>query len=173
MYPDGYLIKDIVNRFNAKGITTRLGKKMSYNIVQYMLTNRKYIGEFRYNDIVIPDAVPAIVSKDLFERVQRRMAQNKHAPARHKAEDDYLLTTNVVCANGHTKSKLELKQSNQCKAKVENRFESRLFCRIYLYRKQNGDFGFLHIRQITSKLLRFVFAVVKHSGEILGRIVAF
>lgn len=60
MYADGYLIKDIVNRFNAKGITTRLGKKMSYNIVQYMLTNRKYIGEFRYNDIVIPDAVPAI-----------------------------------------------------------------------------------------------------------------
>lgn len=97
MYADGYLIKDIVNHFNAKGITTRLGKKMSYNIVQYMLTNRKYIGEFRYNDIVIPDAVPAIVSKDLFERVQRRMAQNKHAPARHKAEDDYLLTTKLFC----------------------------------------------------------------------------
>ena len=70
---------------------------MSYNIVQYMLTNRKYIGEFRYNDIVIPDAVPAIVSKALFERVQRRMAQNKHAPARHKAEDDYLLTTKLFC----------------------------------------------------------------------------
>ena len=97
MYADGYLIKDIVNRFNAKGITTRLGKKMSYNIVQYMLTNRKYIGEFRYNDIVIPDAVPAIVNKDLFERVQHRMAQNKHAPARHKAEDDYLLTTKLFC----------------------------------------------------------------------------
>lgn len=97
MYADGYLIKDIVNHFNAKGITTRLGKKMSYNIVQYMLTNRKYIGEFRYNDIVIPDAVPAIVSKDLFERVQRRMEQNKHAPARHKAEDDYLLTTKLFC----------------------------------------------------------------------------
>ena len=97
MYADGYLIKDIVNRFNAKGITTRLGKKMSYNIVQYILTNRKYICEFRYNDIVIPNAVPAIINKDLFERVQRRMAQNKHAPARHKAEDDYLLTTKLFC----------------------------------------------------------------------------
>ena len=97
MYADGYLIKDIVNRFNAKGITTRLGKKMSYNIVQYILTNRKYIGEFRNNDIVIPDAVPDIVSKDLFEHVQRRMAQNIHAPARHKAEDDYLLTSKLFC----------------------------------------------------------------------------
>ena len=97
MYADGYLIKDIVKRFNEKGVVTKYGKKISYNMVQYMLTNRKYIGEYRYNDIVIPDAVPAIVSKDLFERVQRRMAQNKHAPARHKTEDDYLLTTKLFC----------------------------------------------------------------------------
>ena len=73
----------------ARGVQNR-GYTMNYNAIFRILTNRKYIGEFRYNDIVIPDAVPAIVSKDLFERVQRRMAQNKHAPARHKAEDDYL-----------------------------------------------------------------------------------
>ena len=56
MYADGYLIKDIVKRFDEKGIVTRLGKKMSYkmsyNMIQYMLTNRKYIGEYRYNDKV-------------------------------------------------------------------------------------------------------------------------
>lgn len=97
MHADGYLIKDIVKRFNEKGVVTKYGKKISYNMVQYMLTNRKYIGEYRYNDIVIPDAVPVIVSKDLFERVRRRMEKNARAPARHKAEDDYLLTTNVVC----------------------------------------------------------------------------
>ena len=97
MYADGYLIKDIVKRFDEKGIVTRLGKKMSYNMIQYMLTNRKYIGEYRYNDIVIEDAVPAIISKDLFERVSRRMEKNARAPARHKAEDDYLLTTKLFC----------------------------------------------------------------------------
>ena len=47
--------------------------------------------------IVIPNAVPAIIDTDLFERVQRRLAKNKHAPARHKAEDDYLLTTKLFC----------------------------------------------------------------------------
>ena len=97
MYADGYLIKDIVKRFNEKGVVTKYGKKVSYNMVQYMLTNRKYIGEYRYNDIVIPDAVPVIVSKDLFERVRRRMEKNARAPARHKAEDDYLLTTKLFC----------------------------------------------------------------------------
>ena len=97
MYADGYLIKDIVKRFDEKGLVTRLGKKMSYNMIQYMLTNRKYIGEYRYNDIVIEDAVPAIINKDLFERVSRRMEKNARAPARHKAEDDYLLTTKLFC----------------------------------------------------------------------------
>lgn len=29
----------------------------------------------------------------------------------------YLLSNNVVYANGHTKSKLELKRTNQCKSK--------------------------------------------------------
>ena len=97
MYADGRMIKDIVKYFNDKGITTRHGKPMSYNIIQYMLSNRKYIGEYKYNDIVIPNAVPAIIDTDLFERVQRRLAKNKHAPARHKAEDDYLLTTKLFC----------------------------------------------------------------------------
>ncbi len=97
MYADGKMIKDIVKYFNEKGIVTRNGKPMSYNIIQYMLSNRKYIGEYKYNDIVIPDGVPAIIDTDLFERVQRRLAKNKHAPARHKAEDDYLLTTKLFC----------------------------------------------------------------------------
>jgi len=62
-----------------------------------MLNNRRYIGEFRYRDVIIPDGIPAIVPQDLFDRVQEKMAKNKKAPARHKAEDDYLLTTKLFC----------------------------------------------------------------------------
>ncbi len=97
MYADGKMIKDIVQYFNEKGITTRHGKPMSYNIVRYLLSNRKYIGEYKYNDIVIPDAVPTIIDKELFERVARRLKTNKYAPARHKAEEAYLLTTKLFC----------------------------------------------------------------------------
>ena len=60
-----------------------------------LLKNRRYIGEFRYRDVIIPDGIPAIVTQDLFERVQEKIAKNKKAPARHKAEDDYLLTTKL------------------------------------------------------------------------------
>ena len=62
-----------------------------------MLHNRKYIGEYRYNDIVHPNGIPAIVPEDLFNRVQERMTANKKAPAKHKAEDEYLLTTKLFC----------------------------------------------------------------------------
>ena len=41
--------------------------------------------------------IPAIVPLDLFNRVQEKLAVNKKAPARHKAEDDYLLTTKIFC----------------------------------------------------------------------------
>ena len=46
---------------------------------------------------MIPDGIPAIVPQDLFDRVQDKLAVNKKAPARHKAEDDYLLTTRIFC----------------------------------------------------------------------------
>lgn len=58
-------------------------------------TNR--VGEYSYRDVVKEDGIPAIVPKELFERVQERLTKNKKAPARHKAEDDYLLTTKLYC----------------------------------------------------------------------------
>ena len=64
-----------------------------------MLSNRRYIGELKYRDILIPDAIPPIVSVEIFNEVQEKMLKNKKAPARRKAEDDYLLTTKLFC--GH------------------------------------------------------------------------
>ncbi len=46
---------------------------------------------------LIEGAIPAIIDKDLFEKVQKRIAVNTRAPAVHKAEDEYLLTTHLFC----------------------------------------------------------------------------
>jgi len=63
-----------------------------------MLKNRKYIGEYRYRDVVIPNGVPAIVDEALFGRVQERLEKKKKAPARFKAKEErYLLTTKLFC----------------------------------------------------------------------------
>ena len=62
-----------------------------------MLSNRRYIGELRLRDVVQPNAIPALVSEELFNKVQKKLAKNKKAPARHKAEEIYLLTTKLYC----------------------------------------------------------------------------
>ena len=97
MYADGKRMQEIVDWLKAKNICTQKGKPMRVNVIQYMLSNRKYIGEYKYRNVVIPDRIPAIISQELFQRVQDRMVKNKKAPARHKAEDDYLLTTKLFC----------------------------------------------------------------------------
>lgn len=50
-------------------------------------------------DIRIEDGIPAIIDKDLFEAVQRRLTKNSEAPARGKAKVDYLLAGKLFC--GH------------------------------------------------------------------------
>ena len=96
-YDEGATMTAIRDWLNEQGVKNTRGQKMTYNSVQHLLNNRRYIGEYTYRDIVVPDGFPAIVPQDLFDRVQEKLARNKKAPARHKAEDDYLLTTKLFC----------------------------------------------------------------------------
>ena len=96
-YDGGEIIASIMNWLNEQGLTNTRGQKMTFNSAGHILHNRRYIGEFRYRDVIVPDGIPAIVPQDLFDRVQEKLAKNKKAPARHKAEDDYLLTTKLFC----------------------------------------------------------------------------
>ena len=96
-YDEGATMTQIRDWLNEQGVKNTRGQKMTYNSVQHLLNNRRYIGEYTYRDIVVPDGIPAIVPQDLFNRVQEKLAKNKKAPARHKAEDDYLLTTKLFC----------------------------------------------------------------------------
>ncbi len=98
-YDEGATMTDIRDWLNEQGITNTLGRKMNYNSIQLLLKNRRYMGEFRYRDVIIPEGIPAIVPKELFDRVQEKIAKNRKAPARHKAEEEYLLTTKLFC--GH------------------------------------------------------------------------
>ena len=98
LYDKGATIKEVVDYFREKGILGKRGKPIKFGVVTRLSKNRRYIGEYRYRDIVTEDAIPAIVPKDLFDRVQERMEKNKKAPARKKARDEeYLLTTKLFC----------------------------------------------------------------------------
>ena len=96
-YDEGMTMKEIVDYLKLKGIRTKRNGAISINSLNRMLHNRRYIGEYKFRDVITPDAIPAIVPKDLFDRVQEKLEKNKKAPARKKAEDEYLLTTKLYC----------------------------------------------------------------------------
>lgn len=125
LYLEGKRVKDIAKLMNARGIKNR-GYDMNYNSVFRILTNRKYIGEYKFGDILLPDAIPAIIDKDTFDDVQQRLKNNKKAPAKHRSEDNYLLTTRLFCGKcgammvgeigtSHTQSKYRYYKCNQAK----------------------------------------------------------
>ncbi len=97
MYADGKTIKYIVDYLEEKKIRSYRGGKINGTAVQRMLSNRRYLGEYKFRDVMIPNCIPQLISEDLFERVQQRLEKNKRAPARHKAEDEYLLTLKLFC----------------------------------------------------------------------------
>ena len=96
-YAEGATMQQITDELNLRGVRTKKNTRITLNTVTRMLHNRRYIGEYKYSDITTPNGIPPIVPVDLFERVQDMMKANKKAPAKHKAEDEYLLTTKLFC----------------------------------------------------------------------------
>lgn len=95
---DGKTVKDIHKNLEERKILRKNGKPLRYNAVRYILTNRVYIGEYNHSGIKIENSVPPLVDLDIFNAVQLEIAKNSKAPARHTADDDYLLTTKLFCA---------------------------------------------------------------------------
>lgn len=113
-YANGVFVRDIIKDLTDKGILYK-GKPFVKNSVYNILRNEKYIGIYRINDEVLTNMYPQIVDEKIYNRVIAILERNKRGS--RSAETNYLLKHNVVYANGHTKSKLELKRTNQCKSK--------------------------------------------------------
>ena len=96
-YAEGEDLKKLRDSLNARGLTTKKGFPFTYTTLAAMLKNRKYIGEYKYGDIVIPGGIPAIVPQDIFDRAQERLTKNQKTPAAAKADERYLLTTKLFC----------------------------------------------------------------------------
>jgi DNA invertase Pin-like site-specific DNA recombinase len=97
-YERGETMANIQHWLNEQGVRNK-GKELTFNSVRRMLNNARYTGEYRYRDTVVQGGMPVVVPQDLFDRVQKKLAENKKAPARYKAEETYLLTTKLFCGN--------------------------------------------------------------------------
>ena len=97
LYNDGKTVTEICAALNKQGLKTSRGVAFNKNSLRTILQNEKYIGVYKCGEVVVPGGVPAIIDNSLFESVAIRMQKNKKAPAKAKAEVNYMLTTKIFC----------------------------------------------------------------------------
>ncbi len=91
----------IIEDLNRRGIQTKRGKEWNKSSFNKLLSNERYIGIYRYKNIVHEHGFPEIVSPDLFYAVQKRMGEKPNARGntmRRRSEfGTYLLTGKLIC----------------------------------------------------------------------------
>lgn len=96
-YANGETIKSIIEEMNKKGIKNR-NKPFTYHFIHWMINNRRYLGEYSFRDTMNTEAIPAIISEEIFEKCQKRLQQNKKMPAKFRNIDEkYFLTGKIFC----------------------------------------------------------------------------
>jgi len=99
MYAAGHSVAEICRVLNEAGYRTKTGASFNKNSFGAIFRNKKYIGQYKFMDVVIDGGVPALIDKDTFNKVQERLDRAAKAPARGKALVDYMLSGKVIC--GH------------------------------------------------------------------------
>lgn len=98
-YANGETAKAIYTDLNRREIRTAKGQPFKKNTLYTVLRNEKYIGIYRYGDIVVKNTIPPILESTLFDRVQVRLSQNRHTRSRTRctAPEEFLFTGKLVC----------------------------------------------------------------------------
>jgi len=108
---DGDTLFQIIDDLNARGVTTKKGKRWNRSSFNSLLSNERYTGLYAYRDIRVPGGIPQIVSQELFDQVQcilhlkpnaRRDPTGKTPQKRRREGGVYLLTGKLFC--GHCKN---------------------------------------------------------------------
>lgn len=114
LYACGESYNTIIDRIAPSGVTGKRGKPIGKNSLHEILKNERYIGVYSWNKrkvkymgkwaggernpdaVRIIDAIPAIIDIDTWERVQKRMSDNKRN-ATNGAKAEYLLSGLIEC----------------------------------------------------------------------------
>lgn len=106
MYADGHPIREICDTFNEKGYRTSTGNAFTVSSFRSILSNERYMGVYSYMatdpngeevNFRFEHKVPALVTEELFERVQEKLRQTSRGPGTGKAKVPYLLKEKIFC----------------------------------------------------------------------------
>lgn len=96
-YVSGRSAVDIYTDLNREGFRTLPGGAFNKSSIRRILENQKYCGVYEYADIRVEDGIPAIVSKETFEKAQKMIEKHHEKPAAKKIDGGFLLTGKLFC----------------------------------------------------------------------------
>ncbi len=119
---DGKSYKNVIDTLTAQGYRTRKGRKFSNSTLNSLLRNEKYYGTYvynrkdgkrkknrvlieKFNEVRNAKAIPAIISKSLFDKVQAILDGRTVCRPQLNKHPEYILTGFLYCkACGSTMS---------------------------------------------------------------------
>lgn len=116
MYATGHSYGEIINWLNESGYRTKRGRTFGKNSLHDLFHNRRYIGmsvgckNYKQkngkrnahmpddeNTIIAENACPAIIEREVFDMVQKKMKENQKRAGAFAARRTYLLSGYVFC----------------------------------------------------------------------------
>lgn len=186
MFDNGYGYSEIINYLNDNGYKTKKGCIFGKNSLYEILGNEKYTGVFIYNKassqnhnhtrnnhsykaydeiIRIENGCPQIISKELFERVQKRRENNKRNAGRYHSKEFYLMTGKIFCGicdkkmqgnlrfSGRNKNRLATYRCNTHRSECRNKEINKDYLDVYIVELlREKMFNIKALRRIISKL---------------------
>lgn len=96
-YAKGTSNREIIDLLNSLGYKTAVGKPFTHDYLSRILHNEKYIGRYRWDEIVLDNFLPPLIDYDTFMKVQLRLSHNRQTGARANADVNYALIGKVYC----------------------------------------------------------------------------
>ena len=96
-YAQGATKKEIIDELNRRGIRNKRGNPLCYTSFQHAMRMTTYIGEHIYKGKVLPGCAEPIVTRDVFEKVQKRLDNLAHHHGIARAFVPYTLQGKAFC----------------------------------------------------------------------------
>lgn len=94
-YANGVGKQEIIDKLNLQGYKTNKNKKFTLSSLNRCLSNKKYIGYFKNEYFESSTYYPAIIDKELFNKVQVKLAYRKRVKKHTK--ENFILTGKLYC----------------------------------------------------------------------------
>lgn len=96
LFLTGLSVQQIVNELTDRKLTTSKHHNFTRSRVYYVLHNQCYLGILKWKDVCIPNAIPQIISQEMFDSVQKKVKYLKKSCIRTNGK--YLLSGKIFCA---------------------------------------------------------------------------